>query len=145
MARLSDQTGRGGSRGLPSSHEGRDSFTDARGNLLNSSEGLTSGGTAIAVGLDPYETLLTTGATAGSEDVNVGDGSTAKVGQRKLVPLETRSDASDVVNLDHANMVDSDGSTALTNMDLDAAGEFWLGEWNGTAWVTLYTNGTKTT
>jgi hypothetical protein len=113
--------------------------------LLDEHETILSGAVAKAVDLGVYHTQIVTGATEGSEDVTVGDGTGAVVGQRKLVTLVTRSHASDVVNLDHANMVDTDGSTALTNMDLDAEGEFLLAFWNGAKWQVEATNGTKTT
>lgn len=147
MARLSDQTGQGGARGLPAANEGRDAFLDAAGNLTNSEEQLTSGAAAIVPSHKPYSTQIVTGGTAGSEDVTLGDGTAsadndaAVVGQRKLLTLKTRTNGSDVVNLDHANMANAAGTDA-TNADMDAAGEFFLVEWNGTKWQVVYTNAT---
>lgn len=116
-------------------------------NLISDDEPLFSGASAVPVDLTVYQTKITTGGTAGSEDVTLGDGTgtvTPIVGQQHLITLETRTNASDVVNLDHANMVDSAG-TDLTNMDLDAAGEFVLVRWTGTKWKVLETNGTLAT
>ncbi|MCP3980742.1 MAG: hypothetical protein GY716_15680 [bacterium] len=133
------------STGLRRSLDALYDFLAGAPSLLNEDEARTSGASEITLDITQYQSTITTGATEGSEDVSVGDGTGAIVGQRKLITLGTRSHASDVVNLDHANMVDTDGSTALTNMDLDAADEFWLGQWNGTAWVTIYTTGTLAT
>jgi len=149
MARLNEQTGRGGARGLKSSHEGRDAFTDARGSLLDSSEELVSGAAAIEPSHAPYATDIVTGGTAGSEDVTVGDGTVTAtnavpvIGQRKLYTLKTRTNGADVLNLDHANLVNAAG-TAMTNCDLDAAGEFILLEWNGLKWQEIYSDATIT-
>lgn len=147
MARLKDQTGRGGSSGLPISNEGRDAFLDDYGNLAQSEEELVSGASAITVSLGPRSTQVVTGGTDAGEDVNLGDGTAsvanaaAVVGQRKLVTLKTRSSGSDVVNLDHANIANAAGTDA-TNCDLDAAGEHFLFEWNGTKWQIIYGTGT---
>lgn len=104
-------------------------------------EQLTSGAAAVTVDLGRYKTEITTGATAGSEDVNIGDGTGVEIGERKLIELVTRTDGSDVVNLDHANIVNASGTQA-TNVDLDAAGEFVLVEWNGAAWQVIHANAT---
>jgi len=102
----------------------------------------SSDAAAVDVDLTTYETKLTTGGSAGSEDVNVGDGSDAlAIGQRKLITLDTRTDASDVVNLDHANIVNASG-VQTTNVDLDAEGEFVLLEWNGAKWQIIYSDAT---
>lgn len=102
---------------------------------------LTSGAAAVAVNLARYKTEITTGGTAGSEDVNVGDGTGIEVGDRKLIEMVTRTNASDVVNLDHANIANAAGVQA-TNADLDAAGEFVLLEWNGTKWQVIHASAT---
>lgn len=124
-------------------HSLEEFYEDLQGapNMVNEAEAVASG--AVALTLDPsvYGAEITTGGTAGSEDVNLGDGTGAVVGQRKLITLSVRTNASDVVNLDHANMVNAAGTTA-TNVDLDAAGEFVLLEWNGAKWQVVYTNGT---
>lgn len=112
--------------------------------LLDEYETILSGAVAKAADLGVFQSKIVTGATEGSEDVTVGDGTGAKVGQLKLITLVTRSHASDVVNLDHANMVDADGVTPLQNMDLDAANEYVLLKWNGVKWQAVATNGTKT-
>lgn len=106
-------------------------------------ETVTTGASPVAANLEYQESSITTGGTAGSEDFNIGDGTGVKVGTKHLITLAVRTDGSDVVNIDHANWVDFDNSTGLTNLDLDAAGEYVLGEWNGTKWRLLYTNGTK--
>ena len=104
-------------------------------------EARTSGAAAIQVDLSIYETKLTTGGTAGTESVTLGDGAGVTVGHRKLVTLKTRTNAADVVSLDHANLANKSGVQA-TNVDLDAAGEFCLVEWNGSKWQIVHANAT---
>ena len=103
-----------------------------------------SGATAVTIDVATYHVKITTGGTAGSEDVSIGDGTGARVGERKLITLAVRTDGSDVVNLDHANCVNATGTT-LTNLDMDAAGEFVLLEWNGTKWQIIYADATEAT
>ena len=103
-----------------------------------------SGAVAVTIDASTYHVNITTGGTAGSENVSIGDGSSARVGERKLITLAVRTDASDVVNLDHANCVNAAGTT-LTNLDMDAAAEFVLLEWNGTKWQIVYANATEAT
>lgn len=91
-----------------------------------------------------YEAYITTGGTAGSENYTLGDGTGVTVGQRKLITLAVRTHASDVVNLDHANMHNAAG-VQLANADLDAAGEFVLFEWNGSEWQEIYSDATLAT
>ena len=107
-------------------------------------EELTTGAAATIMNPNIYESLITTGGTAGSEDLNIGDGTDITVGQRKLVTLAVRTNASDVLNLDHANIHDAAG-VAMTNCDLDAVDEFILMEWNGVEWQELYSDATITT
>ena len=109
-----------------------------------SSELLTSGASPVAVSLTRYLTTITTGGTAGTEAVTVGDGTGEVIGTRKLIVLGTRTDGSDVVSLDHANIVNASG-TQTTNVDLDAADEFVLLEWNGSKWQIVYSDATVAT
>lgn len=95
-------------------------------------ESKTSGASPITVSLDVFKTTLTTGDTQGNETVNVGNGSTAVIGQRKLVFLGTRTHASDEAVLDHENM--AQGSDTLVSVILDEANEFVLLEWRGAKW-----------
>lgn len=129
MTRLSDLRGQAGRAGLPRSNSQRDALLDGRGNLIGSFDSKTTGASTVALDLDPYETRITTGDTDGTENVTIGNGSTAIVGQRKLVTLETRV-GTDTVSLDHANILNASGTQA-TNVDLDAAGEFVLLEYVG--------------
>lgn len=112
--------------------------------VLDTAETVTTGASPVALDLVSYKATVTTGGTAGGEDLTIGDGTGAVIGQRKLVTLGTRTDASDVVSLDHANIVNASG-TQTTNCDLDAAGEYVLLEWNGAKWQIVYTNGTVAT
>lgn len=104
-------------------------------------EVIHSGAADVGVDLSVYHTEIITGGTDGAENVTLGDGTGAVVGQRKLVTLKTRTSGSDVVNLDHANIANASGVQA-TNCDLDAAGEFFLFEWNGSKWQIVYGSGT---
>lgn len=149
MARLSQQSSRGGGYGPRAQMEGRDAFLDQYGQILASSESRTSGASEIVLDLKPYQSLLTTGGTQGSEDVSLGDGTAsadnaaAVIGQRKLVYLAVLGDTGDVAALDFANIVDTDGA-ALQAAELDAADEWVLVEWNGAAWQVVYHNATIT-
>jgi hypothetical protein len=135
MARLT--TGKQAHSGLVTAAD----FIKAAPNLVNETEERVSGAAAITLDISVYQSVITTGGTAGSEDVNIGDGTGAVVGQRKLVTLGTRTDGSDVVNLDHANIHNASG-TQCTNVDLDAANEFVLVEWTGSEWQIIYANAT---
>lgn len=84
----------------------------------------------MALTLDVYETKITSGGSAGNESVTIGAGTGCKVGQRKLVTLETLTHASDVIVLDHANIINS-ANAALAAVTIDAAGGFILLEWTG--------------
>jgi hypothetical protein len=117
----------------------RDALEAAR--VPGSSETLVSGASPVAVSLARHLTTIVTGGTAGTESVTVGDGTGEVVGTRKLIELGTRTDASDVVSLDHANIVNASG-TQTTNVDLDAEGEFVLLEWNGSKWQIVYSDAT---
>lgn len=110
-------------------------------NFLNDSAAVTSGSSASTLDRTVYRHNITTGGTAGSEDANLGDGTGATIGERHLIYLETRTNASDVVNLDHANFVNEFG-VVLTNLDLDAADEYVLAEWTGSAWKVISHNAT---
>lgn len=111
--------------------------------LYNKFDGLearTSGAAAITLDTAFYKSEITSGGTAGSEDVNLGDGTGIEIGERKLVEFTVETNAADVLNLDHANMVNAAG-TAATNVDLTGVGDSILFEWNGTAWQVVYNNG----
>ena len=105
---------------------------------------LTTGASAVSATTTAYETKITTGGTAGAENINLPDGDF--VGQRKLFTLAVRTNASDVVDLQAAKLgrLNISGSTSqnVTNLDLDAVGEYALLEWDGTEWNVIYTNGT---
>jgi hypothetical protein len=102
-------------------------------NGINSEETVTTNGDASSeVGLDRYHSKIVSGGSAGTEDLNIGDGTGAIVGQRKLITFLTRTNASDSIVLDHANF--SQASATITAIALDAAGEFILAEWQGAKW-----------
>jgi hypothetical protein len=84
-------------------------------NGINSEETVTTNGDASSeVGLDRYHSKIVSGGSAGTEDLNIGDGT------------------SDSIVLDHANF--SQASATITAIALDAAGEFILAEWQGAKW-----------
>lgn len=118
-------------------------------NLLNESEEVTTGASTKDTDNTVYETEVVTGGTAGAEDLDPTTGTI--VGQRKLITLKTRTNASDVVNVVVTDVVrwihsgvasDPLTTAAVSNLDLDAAGEYALLEWNGSKWNVIYTNGT---
>jgi len=103
---------------------------------LDSREDLaTNGDAATAVGLDVYQTHLGTSGSGGAEDLTIGDGTGAVIGQRKLIVLDTLGDAGDSVTLDDENM--SKGTSTITAVALDAAGEFLLLEFQGVTWEVI--------
>jgi hypothetical protein len=105
--------------------------------ILATFEALASNPTTpSAVDLTVYETRVTTTGSEAAEEITLGDGTGAVVGQRKLI-TGTLGHANDAVTLDHANMADVDGG-ALAAVSIDATGGFVLVEWNGTAWQVIY-------
>ena len=119
-----------------------DELTEAP-NLINEYDEVTTGGTATALDLTVYQSKVTTGGTAGNESLTLGNGSGAIVGQKKLITMVTRTHASDVIVLDHANILALDG-VALQAAALDAEGEFLLVEWTGVKWQAIWANCTLT-
>jgi hypothetical protein len=113
-------------------------------NLDSYEEVETSDGAATDVGLTVYGTQVTTGGSEDNELLDIGDGAGAVIGQRKLVTLVDRTHASDVVVMDHGNIVNAAGA-ALSAVELDAEDEFILLEWNGAKWQVVYADATLTT
>lgn len=113
-------------------------FLKAAPNLINDYEAVTTNASARAANLNIYHTNITSGGTAGNEPYSLGTGTGVKVGQRKSVKLVTRTHASDVIVMDHANIVAADGTTAATGAILNAANEYALFEWTGAKWRALY-------
>lgn len=103
----------------------------------------TSGASAVTLDFDAYKNVITTGGTGGSEDVNVPAVAGFEIGERFLVYLGTRTDASDVVNLNHALI--TSGGAATTNVDMDAADEWVLLERRDAAWEIIAHNATVAT
>lgn len=137
--RITEALDRGG-HGLPRSLAGFLSFLTAAASLINESVDQITGGSAIDCDLTVYKSEVTTGGTAGAETMNVAAGDV--VGQRKLIELTTLTNGSDSVLLS-GSFADASGS-ALTSVTLDAADEFHLMEWNGSAWQTVHTTATET-
>lgn len=109
---------------------------NALGVLTTQEEVATNGDTATELSLEVYQSVITTGGSEGAEEATLGDGTGAIVGQRKLITLDTLTHASDSVTLDHANFAVPDET--ITAIELDAAGEFLLAEWNGAKWQVIY-------
>lgn len=105
-------------------------------------EELTTGAATTVLNPGIYESYITTGGTVGDEDITIGDGTGIVVGQRKLITLAVLS-AVDVLVMDFANIVALDG-VALQLVELDAAGEFILLEWNGVKWQAIWADATLT-
>lgn len=105
----------------------------------------TSGASAITLTLAAYRTNITTGGTAGNENVNALP-SGEYIGQRKLIYLATRTDASDVVVIATSNisrlLLSGETPGAVATLNLDAADEYAMLEWSGAEWNILYSNGT---
>jgi hypothetical protein len=97
----------------------------------------TNGSTATGLYLFAYNSKITSGGSAGPEDAELGATTFMPVGFRKLITFLTQTDPSDVIVLDHANMVNSAG-VALTAATIDAEGGFILVENNGLKWQVIY-------
>lgn len=84
---------------------------------------------------------ITTDNSGVARVVNIG--STADfIGQRKLVRLVTRADASDSFTMDAANIAQIGGSgppRSISSITFNAAGQQALFEWNGSRWLILHT------
>lgn len=116
--------------------------------LVPSTVALATSASSTAIPLTAYTVNITTVGNAGQNPVTVANGS--YVGQRVLVNLATRTDASDTVNFTMTNIEENleaggGGGGGATALVLDAAGEFVLLEWAGAKWNIVYTNGTLTT
>lgn len=101
---------------------------------LSSSEAATTGADPVDCDISVYQTVVTTGGTQGNEELNIGDGTGATVGQRHLVTLGTLTDT-DTVVLDDANI--SQGADSITAVALDTADQFIMLEWQGATWEVI--------
>lgn len=131
---------------LPTDHLSRSlatvyDFLDNAPTIINESEAVTTGATSKAADTTVYQTVLTTGATAGAEALTIANGTIP--GQRKLLTLETLGGVGDSVAVAFANVVNAAGTQA-TGVVLDAAGEYLLLEWTGAKWKVIYGTATVT-
>ncbi len=132
-------------KGFPKSLE--DLRAAVSGGAVADSVPRTSGASSILLDSTVYKHLITTGATAGNEIVQVPV--PAAVGQRILIDFTAEGNAADVVrvNGDGTATMQSQGTVgetpvAVTNIDLDTPGEFALLEYQGgNKWNLLYTDG----
>lgn len=104
-------------------------------NILTSESVATNGDDAVNCDVSVYQTIVTSSGSEGEEDLNIGDGTGVTVGTRHLVTFATRTHASDSIVMDDANITVT-GST-VTAVELDAAGEFILLEWQGASWEVI--------
>src|SRR5690606_15845835 len=107
--------------------------TGAGQDVLSAEDVTTNDDEPTPVSLAVYHTRVTTSGSEGAEDLEVGDGTGAIVGQRKLITYVAEGHDSDVVALDHANIVNAAGN-ALQAASLDDVDDFVLLEWNGAKW-----------
>lgn len=105
--------------------------------LPDSEDTATTGASPIDLTLAAAKTVITTGGTAGTENINALP-SGGFVGERKTLELGTLTDPSDSVSVAVTNQVLADGTTGTTSMTLDAENEFALLEWNGAKWQQVY-------
>jgi hypothetical protein len=99
-----------------------------------SSEAVASGAAPVALDISVYESQITSGNTDTTENITIGDGTGAYVGQRKLITLVSRVGTDDVT-LDDANF--SQAADTITAIVLDADDEFILAEWQGASWEVI--------
>jgi hypothetical protein len=109
-------------------------------------ETVITGASPTTLGLTNYKTNIVSGGTAADESVVLPAGQ--YVGQRKLVVLATRTNASDkaafsVTNIRRGQIL-TNTPTAIVTMKLDVAAKFALFEWTGAFWNVLYTDATIT-
>ncbi len=117
------------------------------GGVVADSLPVLSGAAPVVSDASVYESLVTSGGTAGLEIVQLPAG--AKAGQRHLVTFVVEGNAADVVrvNDDGVSSIQSGGivgdtPAAITNVDLDTPGEYALFESEGgDVWNLLYTDG----
>ena len=100
----------------------------------------TDGTQTHAIDTGVYETRFVSGASAGNELATIGAGTGIKPGHRKLLTFLTRTNASDRIKLDHANILNASG-TQTTSVTLDSAAGYILLEWTGAKWKALYSSG----
>lgn len=108
-------------------------ITKAGVNDINSFEEVeTNGEDPTELDISVYQSKITTGGTEAAEEAEIGDGTGAIIGQRKLIVLESLGDAADSVILDDANFSQADDT--ISAIELDEEGEFVLAEWQGASW-----------
>jgi hypothetical protein len=112
-----------------------DSGVEIPGLLSSVEEVLSNGDDAVAVSLETYKSLVITSGSQGAEELTIGDGTGVEIGTRKLIVLHQRTHASDSVVLDDENL--SQAADEITAVELDAAGEFILLEWQGASWEVI--------
>lgn len=125
--------------GAESAQEAAEAIANTMALATSFEELETTNAEATVLSLEHYGSNLTTSGSEGAEDAEIGDGTDAIIGQRKLVVLKTRTHESDSVVLDHANIVSEAGVDA-TSVELDEEGEFVLLEWNGAKWQVVYSS-----
>lgn len=109
-----------------------DSAQDTILDILWGDEAVATSGTPLAATHTHYKTTITSGGTAGNENYNLGVATAQKQGQRRLIYFGTRTDGSDVIVIDHANI--SHTGFTVTGVTLDAADEWILLEAQGATW-----------
>lgn len=98
----------------------------------NSEAAVTTNGVApTEAPISAYNVLVTTGGSAGAEDLEIPAGT--KIGQRLHLELVALGDVGDSVAIDVTNLADPFGQTVSAAV-LDAVGEELLLEWAGAAW-----------
>ncbi len=118
-------------------------FLVAAPNLLNDYESITTGSVSVEVDKTIYQTLITSGGTAGNEAITIGAATNYVPGTRKFIKLATRTHASDAITLDYANV--STGALTISDITLNVAGEFILLEAQGAKWEVIKASSTVVT
>ncbi len=134
-----------GSKAFPKALE--DLRAAVKGGVVADDVPVLSGASPVVIDPLAYKHLVTTGATAGNEVVQVPPG--LEIGQRVLIVFDVEGNASDVVRIndDGVSSLESGGivgdtPAVITNIDLDTPGESALLEYEGgDVWNLLYTDG----
>jgi len=110
-------------------------YLDAEPNLLQDvNAGQTSASVTLVLPIDAYQIALTTAAGGAHTDVVAMPDPTANgiIGQRNLVKMAVKTDASDKIHIDTTLL--SDGVLTVTQVELANVGDWVLLEHRGIKW-----------
>lgn len=105
-------------------------------NNISSYESVTTNGDApVEMSNAHYESRITSGGSAGGEDLSFDSVVSPIVGQRKLVTFENQTDESDAIALPEGEI--SQAGDTISTVVLNVSGDFILLEWRGSKWEVI--------